>query len=187
VFVSGTRVGGLAPILFAFACASCGPQPPFTVSKDGFGPVKLGMTVSEAEKLLGVRLEKDTYNDDDGCRYYTPVKGYRGLSFMTSLGKIIRIDVYGAAELDDTEKQPAPVTIATEEGAKTGDNEPRVLALYKGRIKVSPHFYGGPPSHYFRVYDEAGEVRLIFETDGAVITSYRAGHEAEVEYVEGCQ
>jgi hypothetical protein len=37
------------------------------------------------------------------------------------------------------------------------------------------------------VHDEAGKVRLIFETDGKVVTSYRAGHEPEVEYVEGCQ
>jgi hypothetical protein len=181
VFVSGARVSGSILLGLAVACASCGPQPPFTVSKNGFGPVKLGMTAGEAEKLLGVHLEKDTYNESEECRYFTPARGYRGLSFMTSLDKIVRVDIDGS---DDPKE---PVRIATEEGAKTGDTEARVLALYRGRIKVSPHFYGGLPWHYFRVYDDAGKVRLIFETDGKVITSYRAGHEPEVEYVEGCQ
>ena len=179
--MSGARVGGPIALVFALACASCEQQPPFTVSEDGFGPVKLGMTVGEAQKLLGVHLEKDDYNDYEECRYYTPVQGYRGLSFMTSLGKIVRVDIEGS---EDSKK---PVSIATDIGAKTGDTEARVLALYKGRIKVSPHFYGGLPSHYFRIYDGAGKVRLIFETNAKVITSYRAGHEPEVEYVEGCQ
>jgi hypothetical protein len=167
--------------LVALASASGAPLSPLTVSQDGFGSVKLEMTVGEAERVLGVHLEKDNYNDFEECRYYTPVQGYRGLSFMTSLGKIVRIDIEGST---DPKK---PVLIATKEGAKTGDTEARVLALYKGRIKVGPHFYGGYPSHYFRVYDNVGKVRLIFETDGKVITSFRAGHEPEVEYVEGCQ
>lgn len=141
----------------------------------------LGMSLVEAERLLGVRLEKDNYNDHEGCRYYTSVEGYRGLAFMTSLGKVVRVDV------DESEDPKKPVPIATEEGAKIGDTEARVLALYKGRIKVSPHFYGGLPSHYFRVYDGIGKVRLIFETDGKAVTSYRAGREPEIEYVEGCQ
>jgi hypothetical protein len=181
VFVSAMRVRGLVLIPLVFVFTSCGPQPPFAVSEDGFGPVKLGMTVAVAEKLLGVELKKDDYLDHEECRYHTPVQGYRGLSFMTSLGKVVRIDVFGSTD----PKQP--VSIATQEGAKTGDTEKRVLALYRGRIKVGPHFYRGLPSHYLRVYDSAGKVRLIFETnDEGFITSYRAGHEPEVEYVEGC-
>lgn len=171
----------MAAAIVAFVCTSCGPKEPYTVTEDGFGPVTLGMSVEQAERLLGVRLVKDTYLDHEECRYHTPATGYRGLSFMTSLGKIVRIDVHGS-------KDPAnPVTIATREGAKTGDTETVVLRLYKGRIKVSPHFYGGLPSHYLRLYDDAGKVRLIFETnDAGFVTMYRSGREPEVEFVEGC-
>lgn len=175
------------PVLRAIATAisitsvSCGPDKPYTITEAGFGPVTLGMPIEEAEKLLGVRMKKDDYLEDEECRYHTPVAGYRGLSLMTSLGKIVRIDVHGSEDPGD------PVTIATREGAKTGDAEARVLELYKGRIKVSPHFYSGLPSHYLRVYDDAGRVRLVFETnDKGVVTMYRSGREPEVEYVEGC-
>lgn len=170
-----------AAVAIAIACTSCGPEKSYTITEAGFGPVALGMSIEEAEKLLGVRLQKDDYLDHEDCRYHTPVAGYRGLSFMTSLGKIVRIDVHRS------EKPADPVSIATREGAKTGDAEARVLELYKGRIKVGPHFYGGLPSHYLRIYDDAGKVRLIFETnDKGIVTMYRSGREPEVEFVEGC-
>lgn len=168
-------------VAIVIVAASCGPRKPYTVGDDNFGPVTLGMSVKQAEASLGVRLQKDTAYDYEECRYHAPVKGYRGLSFMTSFDKIVRIDVSGSTEPTD------PVTIATREGARTGDAEARVLKLYEGHIKVSPHFYGGLPAHYLRVYDGAGKVRLIFETDNeGLVTSFRAGREPEVEYVEGC-
>jgi hypothetical protein len=179
------RLQSRAAVAAGFVCAgliSCGKQGPFAVGKDGFGPVKIGMTVEEAQALLGTHLEKDNYNDSEGCRYYTPASGYEGLSFMTSLRKIVRIDVQASEGLK------RPVAIPTDGGARIGDTEARVLSLYSGRIKVAPHFYVGLPAHYLRVYDDAGKVRLIFETNvDRVIISYRAGHEPEVEYVEGCQ
>lgn len=163
------------------ALVSCEKQGPFTVGTDGFGPVTIGMTIAETEKRLGVELLGDDYGEGEECRYYTPKGGYKGLSFMASSRKIVRIDVSGG---DNPERQ---IAIATDEGVKTGDHERRALSVYKGRIKVSPHFYSGLPSHYLRVYDKAGKVRMILETNKeGVITSYRVGREPEIEYVEGC-
>ncbi len=155
--------------------AACGPvKNDARVSGDGFGPVQFGMKVDEAEKALGVKLEQDNYTDDDSCRYFTPVKGFAGLAFMTANGIVVRVDV---AEGQD---------ITTDTGAKIGDSEQRVLDLYKGRVRVEPHFYGGLPNHYLKVLGAKGETSLVFETDGAKVTNYRAGREPQVQYVEGC-
>lgn len=154
----------------------------FTVTANGFGPVRFGMKVEQAEKVLGVRLVQDDYNDYDSCRYFTSASGFTGVLFMTSMRKIVRVDV---DTLDDA--KASPTATETDKGAKIGDSEARVVALYAGRIKVGPHFYTGPEGHYLRVYDATGKVRLIFETDGKKVLSYRAGHEPAVEYVEGCQ
>jgi hypothetical protein len=182
VFVSVLQICRAAVTgAICIALVSCERQGPYTVGANGFGPVTIGMTIADAEKRLGVELRVDDYGEGEDCRYYTPKNAYRGLSFMASSRKIVRVDVFGG---DDPERA---VTIATDEGVRTGDHERRALSVYKGHIKVSPHFYGGLPSHYLRVYDSAGRIRLIFETNGeGVITSYRAGREPEIEYVEGC-
>jgi len=155
--------------------AACGQGADSTVvSSDGFGPVRFGMKVEEAEKALQVKLEQDNYTDSDECRYFKPVRGYRGLAFMTAKGVIVRLDVDEGQDIE------------TDRGAKIGDSEQRVLALYKGRIRVEPHHYTGPEGHYLVVTGNDGKVQLVFETDGAKVVNYRAGREPQVQYVEGC-
>lgn len=161
-----------AAVLLIAACGQSAPTTT-TVSGLGFGPVRFGMKVEAAAKALGVKLQQDNYTDDESCRYYTPQGGFKGLSFMTSDGLIVRVDV---SEGD----------ITTDAGAKIGDSEERVLALYKGRVRVTPHFYGGLPNHYLTVLDTKGETVLVFETSDGKIDYYRAGHLPQVEYVEGC-
>ena len=77
--------------------------------------------------------------------------------------------------------------VLTAEGAGVGDTETRVLALYRGRVRVEPHKYMGPEGHYLvvSVVDDS-LAAIIFETDGKVVTMFRAGRRPAVEYVEGC-
>jgi hypothetical protein len=53
---------------------------------------------------------------------------------------------------------------------------------------AGPHHYTGPQGHYLylRVFDDRGQVRMIFETNGKTVESYRVGRAPTVEYVEGC-
>lgn len=145
-----------------------------TVSGSGFGAMKFGMKVEDAERALGVTLKKDTYAESESCRYFTPVGSFEGLSFMTSDGVVVRLDVIRESK------------IATDKGAKIGDSEQSVLDLYKGNITVQPHKYTGPEGHYLVVTGADGKAQIVFETDGKVVTMYRAGQEPQVQYVEGC-
>lgn len=144
----------------------------WTVTEAGFGPVRAGMTVAEADRALGGRL--DVPPTPEACDYARLRDGPEGVSWMVVDGRVARVDVSGG-------------TIATDRGARVGDSEERVRALYAGRVETQPHRY--TDGHYLVVTPaEPGDraFRLLFETDGEVVTRYRAGTLPEVAWVEGC-
>ena len=142
------------------------------VTHDGFGPVKVGMTLPQASKALGVRVTRGAGYDGDGCYYAYPERGYEGVAFMVSGPRIVRIDVRSNR-------------YATDRGARVGDSEARIRRLYKGEYKVSRHKYF-EAGRYIEVEAKGGGYLLIFETDGRRVTTYRAGRPEQVGYVEGC-
>lgn len=146
---------------------------------NGIGSIRVGMTVAEAAKASGTKLV--TYGNsplNQSCDYVQPQGGPKGISYMVTNGRIARVDVYENK------------SITTLSGAKIGDTEARIKALYPGQIKVSPHPYtGGMGGHYLTfVPKDKSDLgyRLIFETDGKRVERFRAGKLPEVEYIEGC-
>jgi hypothetical protein len=144
----------------------------FTVSHDGFGPVKIGMTLSQASKALGVRVTRDAGYEGDKCYYASPKGGFKNIAFMMSGRHIVRIDI-------DSKDY------ATDRGAKIGDSEARIKRLYKGEYKVYPHKYVDE-GHYIEIEMRSGKYSIIFETDGKAVGRYRVGRPEQVGYVEGC-
>jgi hypothetical protein len=141
---------------------------------NGIGPIRVGMTVSQAEKAIGKRLTGDVPNKY--CYYVKQQGEPRDLGFMVAEGRIARVDVWRDSK------------VTTAAGAKIGDTEARIKSLYPGQIKVSPHHYvtGG---HYLTFipkdrFDQA--YRVVFETDGKRVTTFRSGKLPEVEFIEGC-
>lgn len=77
--------------------------------------------------------------------------------------------------------------VATEAGARVGDNEQRIRALYPGRVRTQPHKY--TDGQYLIVPLGAGAdsvFRFVFETEQEKVSRYRAGRLPAVEWVEGC-
>jgi len=71
-------------------------------------------------------------------------------------------------------------------GGKVGLDADEIRALYAGRVEARPHQYieGG---QYLRVPATEGAGWLVFETDAdGKVTSWRAGVEPQVDYIEGC-
>lgn len=142
-----------------------------TVSTTGLGPVKIGMTVEEASLAAGRAIEGPHAPD---CFYVEPA-GLEGVGFMITNESIARVDITSG-----------PIT--TTSGAGIGMTEQEIKDLFPGQIEVEPHKYSDV-GHYlvFVPSDPAdADKRLIFETDGATVTSYRAGTLPEVGWVEGC-
>jgi hypothetical protein len=141
---------------------------------NGIGTVKVGMTVPQAEKAAGTKLVGDPPNNN--CYYVKPQNEPKNISFMVTKGRIARVDV----------RQNTQIT--TLSGAKIGDTEAQIKSLYPGQIQVTPHEYV-KNGHYltFIPKDHADRnYRVVFETDGKLVTEFRVGKLPEVQYVEGC-
>lgn len=141
-----------------------------TVSFAGVPPLRIGMSEAKARSALGMPATKGT--GSKACRYLDT--GGRSHAFvMLVRDTVARLDVRDS-------------TLATDTGVRVGDAESRVKSLYAGKVTVQPHKYvqGG---HYLVVSAPADSTRrLVFETDGKRVTSYRVGRMPEVSWVEGC-
>ncbi len=147
------------------------------ITTGGLGPVRIGMSVAEATKAAGRVILTPTAGAtaaSPDCAFAV-VDGLPGVAFMVNNGVIRRVDI------DEG-------TISTSSGAHIGSTEQEIKDLFPGIITVSDHAYveGG---HYLTLTPTAENLkddRVVFETDGQVVTSYRAGKVPEVGYIEGC-
>ena len=142
----------------------------------GIGQVMVGMTVPQASTAANRRLVVSGGGGGSSCFYVIPEGGPSDVRFMVTEGRISRVDISGSSR------------VTTSTGARIGDTEDRIKALYPGQIQVSPHKYV-PGGHYltFVPTDRAERsYRLLFETNGNQVTKYRTGKLPEVEFVEGC-
>lgn len=153
---------------------------------DGIGPVKIGMTLTEATQAVGREVAVDPrslFDDAESVCGFAEVSGGPGdLAFMVlrddpqAEWRIYRADVHEASR------------IATGGGIRIGATEDEVKQVYGDKLKVEPHEYTGPVGHYL-ILDVDGEgtgFMLLFETDGTRVTQFRSGNDEAVRAPEGC-
>lgn len=141
------------------------------VTTAGLGPVRIGMTVEEATLAAGRAMEGPQAPD---CYYVEPA-GLDGIGFMVTNERVARVDITAGP-------------IGTPSGARIGITETEIKDLFPGQIKVEPHKYVDGGHYLVFVPRDPGDAdyRVIFETDGEMVTGYRAGILPEVGWVEGC-
>src|SRR3981081_711882 len=144
------------------------------LNEDGLGPIQVGMTLAEA---VNMGLLNENPNMKKECDFVFPAAGAGvpdHIGVMIVRGKVARIDV-------DTG------SVTTEDGAKMGDTEDKIKSIYNGDLQIQPHKYvtGG---HYMIVMGDSASAgkAIVFETNGKVVTNFRAGRLPEVKWVEGC-
>lgn len=143
------------------------------VRPNALGPLRVGMTRADARRALGLAPGKAASRDEP-C-VYLPADSAKFPAFvMVEHDTLVRFDVRDS-------------TLRTEAGARIGDTEAKVLELYRGRVTVEPHKYTGPEGHYLVVATPGDStLRIVFETDGRKVTTFRAGRRPQVDYIEGC-
>lgn len=153
------------------AGAKAEPDTPWVVTPRGIGPVEVGMRARDA---LGVTVDVAGNTLTATCAYVRAGRLPAGVGVMANNGEVARVDVDSGR-------------VATAEGARVGDSEARIRSLYVGRLSMEPHKY--TQGRYLIVTPRApadSAHRIIFETDGRVVTKYRAGRQPEVRWVEQC-
>lgn len=142
----------------------------------GFGPLRVGMTLDEAETALGVPLLPLGSNVSGECAYYQPDFKTQAIGFMAVDERIIRIDVWPGS------------TIATTSGATLGSTEADIHDLYPKQIEESPNPY--TQGKFLTFVPQSAEhqlYRLVFETDASgKVVQYRAGQFPAVTWPDGC-
>jgi hypothetical protein len=163
------------------------PGSDWTVLLRRIGPLPFGSSIADVRRLiddqkaylvqaLRQRQALPREPDDAPCGYLATTKTPQQIGLMFQNGRLVRADIW----------EPG---IQTASGAQVGDSEPRIVGLYGSRIDVRQHHYRPAGAHYL-VYSPADaldrEYQLLFETDGAKVTQFRAGLRTAVEQVEGC-
>ncbi|HET7488587.1 MAG TPA: hypothetical protein VFJ85_11710 [Acidimicrobiales bacterium] len=139
----------------------------------GLGPVRVGMTLAQAQTALGRPLQAVAPPSGD-CALYAPPDGLEGVSFLVSGGTVASVVVTGGPT-------------ATTEGLAIGQTEAEAQRRYGGKLKVTPNDFliGGHELTLVPAGADAG-FRLVAETDGRRVTALRAGRQPEVGYSDGC-
>jgi hypothetical protein len=145
---------------------------------NGIGPIRVGMTVDEASQSAGVKFVKIGSPSEEYCTYFKPQGEPKGIDFMVTKRRIARVDI--------SNKQ-----VTTIKGAKIGDTQERIFALYPGQIQATKHPYPRPPVNkkylIFVPKDTADKnYRIIFDMLDDRVINFRSGKLPEVEYIEGC-
>lgn len=150
------------------------------LAADGLGPVRIGMTVDQAERALGARLRPRSVQEPSGCWITQRADGQDpGVAYMVVYDQIRRIDLHAH------NKHVPGVRSAT--GVGIGSTEQSAYRAYGARLSVAPHKYtAADGGHYLTVDTPDGRSGLVFETFGGRITQVRAGLRPELDYVEGC-
>lgn len=147
-----------------------------TLSPDGVGPLRIGMTFAQADAALGAKLNVgDDYSNGLMACNYGSSTALPGVAVMVDGGKVVRFDV----------KADAP--IRSDRGIAEGDPVAKVLAAYPEGLKREPHHYVEAPGHYLEWFnaDRSRGIRYEIDQQGVVSSMY-SGAAPNVGYVEGC-
>jgi hypothetical protein len=147
---------------------------------DGIGPVKIGMTVRQAERVLGAKLKLTSAEDPSGkCLRGSRADGVdSGIIYMALEGAIQRVDVKLALA-------PGVMTRAGIGAGVGPDTVKNVYGAQARRDESDPN--QDPASNDDLVVDTPDHKRGIqFKFEGGKLTWMIAGAYPALSYYEGC-
>ena len=144
-----------------------------TVSTVGIDRIIFGMTVSRAQSELGAVFVRVDESESSNCHRVRPEGGPTGVELTVSAGTIERVDL--TTDL-----------IKTRSGAGVGSTEDELATLFGDRLTTAARTGGGNTVTFTPVDESDKQFRVIFETDGTVVTSYRSGRLPVIEPLVPC-
>lgn len=162
------------------------PQTALILTAEGFGPLRIGMTLADVVTTYGPDSDPDSVGgpEPESCDQFRPARAPADLLVMIEEGRLTRISLLSGSE------------VRTDTGLHLGLSAARVRAAYGPALRAEPHKYADPPAEYLTVWARGGPgadgiagegsrgIRYEIGSDGNVATIHAGGD--SIQYVEGC-
>lgn len=177
----------------------------WTVHSRGFGPLLAGMRVEEAMTAVPGSLSVPAGAVPEACTYAVWDSAPPGVRVMVEDGAVTRVDVTegravataAGVRIGDAESRIDSLYAGRVERRPHKYTDGRYLVVREHPDSTKRHLVVRERADSASVPQTATEpgaappnsrrdFRLVFETDGARVTRFRAGLFPSVEYVEGC-
>ena len=156
-----------------------------TLTSQGWGPLRVGMTIAEVTAAAGADANPDAVGGADPatCDEFHPARAPEGLRVLMEDGRLARITVARNA------------AVKTDRGFGVGSLATDIKAAYGGGVVAQPHKYVGPPAEDLFAWATGGStayvtdpaargVRYEIDGDGKVSMIHVGG--PAIQLVEGC-
>lgn len=148
----------------------------------GLQPVKIGMSVPDAETALGYKLKPLDTSDrvsTEACWLTERADGTQpALTYMVRNGKITRIDVW--------EEEGRPSAVRSREGIRIGSTESAVMEAHGKALEVSAHPHLGEEGRYLVLRASDKRRGLLFEIVHGKVVNLRSGELESIQLTETC-
>lgn len=143
------------------------------VTTGGLGALAVGSRYAEVAGRSGRPLLVEDPLQTDGACTYVSFDDLEGVVALGGEGLVHSVQVTSSA-------------VRTRSGLGVGARAEDVYAAFPGRVIATPHEYV-PGGEYltFTPVDEPDRL-VVFETDGATVTAFRAGESGWASAIEGC-
>ena len=157
-----------------------------TVTAEGWGPLRVGMTIAEITVALGPDSDPNAVGgaDPESCDQFRPERAPEGLLVMVEAGRLTRISLINPSQLK------------TDRGFGLGDSAAAIKAAYGPAAVASPHKYREAPAEYITAWRGTAPSPTGPTPDSARGIVYEVAENGRVEiihaggpsigYVEGC-
>lgn len=142
------------------------------ITQNGLGSIRLGMTVDQAQRRTGQRIQNNLFTPgDNACGIAQLLPQSLGVNMQTTNLRITVINVSEAG-------------ISTRSGIEVGDRVPALRRAYGSRLRSEPNKYT-PKARDYSVGFGNRKLKFYANPRGA-ITQISSGRLPEVDFVEGC-
>ncbi|TGM14208.1 hypothetical protein EHQ81_08480 [Leptospira selangorensis] len=151
----------------------------YKVHLKGMGPIHIGASVEQIEKILGAKLtqEGDAEGEDNCTSFHLDENHSLWFLFVGKSKKSIRLArIYI--------NNPNMTTLS---GIQIGDPIAKLKQVYKGKLKEGREHYSNYLQFTYIPIDISDKsYGIIFETDNKNITEISVGKYPELQLAEGC-
>lgn len=144
-----------------------------SVSTVGIDAVFFGMTLNQASAAVAAEFVPTSEPVDPACQTYVPAGGPAGVVLTVTAGTVERVDITNE-------------TLTTRSGAGVGMTEQGLSDLFGDRLTTAAREGGGNTITFTPADPSDAEFRVIFETDGTSVTTFRSGRLPQVTPVSPC-